>query len=80
MASSTTSDEIEAITTNNTMVMPTTNNNMAMTTLKSPWKQPHNEWQCFRQLKQPNKAVPDVLEFMKALAAHGACYRLTVKK
>ena len=64
MASSTTNNAIEAIITNNTMAMTTTNNNMATTTLKSPLKQLHNEWQHFRQLKQPDKAATEVVEFI----------------
>ena len=66
------SDLLEA--TNNTMAMTTTDNNMATLALKSPLKCLHNEWRHFRHLKQPNKAANKVLDFVKAVAAHGVCY------
>ena len=71
-------DLLEA--TNNTMAMTRTNNNMTTLALKSPLKCLHNEWRHFRHLKQPDEATNKVLDFIKAVAAHGVCYRLTVKK
>ena len=78
MESSTTNDLLEA--TNTTMAMATTNNNTTTLAWKSPLKCLHNEWRCFGHQKQPNKAASKALDFTKAVAAHGVCYGLTVKK
>ena len=69
--------------TNDTMAMSTTNNNMTTlttSTLKSPLKFLHNEWIHVGHLWHPDEAANEILDFVKALAAHGVCYALTVKK
>ena len=53
---------------------------MTTVALKAPLKCLQNEWICFRHQKQPDKAANKVFDFIKAVAAHGVCCRLTVKK
>ena len=63
----------------NTMATITNNNNMTTTAMKSTLKCLHNEWRHFGQLKH-DEAANEVLDFIKAVAAHDVCYGLTVKK
>ena len=59
--------------TNNTMEMTTTNNNMTILAVKSPLNRLHYEWRCFGHLKHPNEAANEILDFVKAVAAHWVC-------
>ena len=48
--------------------------------MKSPLKCLHNEWRHSGHLQHPDEAANEILDFVKALAAHGVCYALTAKK
>ena len=66
--------------TNNTMAMTATNNNMNTLTAEFPLKHPRNERRHFGHPKHPDEAANEILDFVKALAAHGVYYGLTVSQ